>query len=167
MKTTFSFFRRVVLASVAALTFTVSSHGDDLGDALKHVGWEGIIGTWVDSDTKGKVLTTSYAWKFENKLIEVNSSYGDTKSASLMAFDPDNEAVYVISGDNKGGGSMGKWSMEGDDAVLQIQFRTGEGEKGTMKMVHHKVDKDTLKVTISLNESDDTSEITLVRVKKK
>lgn len=167
MKNTFSIFRRAVLASIAALTFTVSSHGDDLGDALKHVGWENIIGTWVDSDTKGRTLTTTYAWKFENKLIEVNSSYGDTKSASLMAFDPDNESVYVISGDNKGGGSMGRWSLDGDDAVLQIQFRTGDGGKGTMKLVHHKVDKDTLKVTISLNDSDDAAEITLVRAKKK
>ncbi|MGJ8697411.1 MAG: hypothetical protein ACSHYF_13930 [Verrucomicrobiaceae bacterium] len=168
MKTNLSLFRRSFLASIAALAFAVTSsaRADDLGDALRHAGWEGILGTWVDSDTKGEVIKTIYAWKFEDKLIEVNTSYGDTKSVSLMAFDPDKEAVFSVSGDNKGGGSIGKWSMDGEDAILELQYRSGEGEKGTMKIRHHMVDGDTMKVTISSEENGQTGELTLVRAKK-
>lgn len=168
MKTTFSQIRRSLFASVAAisLTFMSSVRGDDLGEALRHVGWEGILGTWVDSETKGDAVITSYAWKFENKLIEVNTTVGDTKSVLLMGFDPENEAVYVLGGDNKGGGSMGKWSIDGEDAVLELQYRSGEGEKGTMKIRHHMVDADTMKLTISSGENEEAAEVTLVRSKK-
>ena len=32
----------------------VTSHAKNLGDALKDSKWDGIIGTWVDPETKGR-----------------------------------------------------------------------------------------------------------------
>ena len=61
---------------------------------------------------------------------------------------------------------MGKWSIDGEDAVLELQYRSGEGEKGTMKIRHHMVDADTKKLTISSGENEEAAEVTLVRSKK-
>ncbi|MEJ6559658.1 MAG: hypothetical protein QNL71_01215 [Akkermansiaceae bacterium] len=168
IKTTFSQIRSSLFAGIAVISFAFTSvvRGADLGEALQHAGWAGILGTWVDADTKGEIVKSTYAWKFEGKLIEVNASFGETKSVAFMSFDPENKTVYHVSGDDKGGGSIGKWSLDGEDAVLDIQYRSGDGEKGTMKIRHHKVDDDTMQLTTSNGENDESLEVTLVRSKK-
>ena len=162
--------RRSVLTFTGIAVFAVSgpanpAHGADLGEALQHAKWSGIIGTWVDSETKGERVKIDYAWKFENKLIEVNSTMGETKSSSLMGFNPESEEVFIVGGNNKGGGSAGNWSMEGEDAVLDLSFVGAEGEKGSMKITHHRIDDDTIEVTVSSEEREEDFKFTLVRSK--
>ena len=160
-------FRRSLLTLTAVCLTLSPLRATDLGEAIRHVGWEGIVGTWVDADTKGKAFKTTYAWKYKDKLIEINSTWGETKSTALMGFNPDTEEVYLMGANNKGGGTLGKWSMDGDDAILEVAYVTADGEKGSMKFRHHKVDADTLKITISTPDNDRTQEVTLVRAKKK
>jgi hypothetical protein len=71
----------------------------------------------------------------------------------------------MMGGNNKGGGSIGKWSMDGEDAVLELSFVSETGDKGTMKFKHHRVDEDTIKITGSSGESGEEFTVTLVRAK--
>ena len=160
-----SFLALIGIATIAVTGLTTPVRGADLGEALDSVEWRGILGTWVDSETKGEQVKVAYAWKFENKLIEVNSKMGETQSISLMGFNPDTEEVFMMGGNNKGGGSIGKWSMDGEDAVLELSFVSETGDKGTMKFKHHRVDGDTIKITVSTGESDEEFTVTLVRAK--
>ena len=163
MKSTITQLRRSFLALLAYFTITSSAQGADLGEALDSVNWRGILGTWVDSETKGERVKVAYAWKFKDKLIEVNSKMGETESISLMGFNPETEEVFMMGGNNKGGGSIGKWSMDGEDAVLELSYVSETGDKGTMKFKHHRVDKDTIKITGSIGDSGEEFAVTLVR----
>ena len=160
-----SFLSLIGIATIAATGLTTPMQGADLREALDSVKWSGILGTWVDSETKGEQVKVAYTWKFKNKLIEVRSKMGKTRGISLMVFNPDTEEVFMMGGNNKGGGSTGKWSMDGEDAVLELSFVSETGDKGRMKIKHHRVDEDTIKITGSSEESDEEFTVTLVRAK--
>ncbi len=154
----------VGIAALSVTGFTGPAQGADLAEALDHVNWKGIVGTWVDSESKGERVKIVYAWKFEDKLIEVNSKMGDTESVSLMGFNPETEEVFMMGGNNKGGASLGKWTMDGEDAVLEISYVDAEGEKGTMIFKHHRVDHDTIEISGTAGEGQEFS-LTVVRSK--
>ena len=160
-----SFLALIGIATIAATGLTTPTQGADLREALDSVKWSGILGTWVDSETKGEQVKVAYTWKFKNKLIEVRSKMGKTRGISLMGFNPDTEEVFMMGGNNKGGGSIGKWSMDGEDAVLELSFVSETGDKGTMKIKHHRVDVDTIRITGYSEESDEEFSVTLVRAK--
>lgn len=153
------------IAALAIAGLTGPVQGADLGEALDHAKWRGILGTWVDSETKGERVKIAYAWKFENKLIEVNSTMGDVKSVSLMGFNPDSEEVFMMGGNSNGGGTIGKWRMEGDDAVLDLSYVRANGDKGKMTLKHHRVNDDTIEVTGTSEEAGEGFTLTLVRAK--
>jgi len=162
--------RRSILALAEIAAFAVTgisqpAQGADLAEALDQVKWKGIVGTWVDSETKGERVKIVYAWKYENKLIEVNSKMGDTESVSLMGFNPETEEVFMMGGNNKGAASLGKWTMDGDDAVLTVSYVDGEGEKGTMIFKHHRVDDDTIEISGSTGEAGQSFTLTVERSK--
>lgn len=160
-----SFLALTGIAALAITGLTAPAQGADLGEALDHVNWRGILGTWVDSETKGERVRIAYTWKYENKLIEVNSSMGKTKSVSLMGFNPDSEEIFMMGGNNKGGGTIGKWSMEGEDAILDLSYIRANGEKGKMKLKHHRVNENTIEVTGTSEETGESFTLTLVRSK--
>ena len=153
------------IASLAITGLTTPAQGADLGEALDSVKWRGILGTWVDSETKSERVKIVYAWKFENKLIEVNSTMGETKGISLMGYNPDTEEVFMMGGNSKGGGNIGKWTMEGSDAVLDLSYVRADGEKGKMNIKHHWVNDDTLEISGTTEEGGESFTMTLVRSK--
>lgn len=125
---------------------------ESLGDTLRKCGWEHIIGTWVDAETKGSKITTTYAWKYQDRVIQITTREGDKESVAIMNRNPNTGKVTTASADNQGGGSIGEWSLEDGDAVLGIAFVTGAGEEGVLRFRHHLDDKDTLLVTVELPE---------------
>lgn len=142
-----SVFSLLGCAAISMSAMISQLRADDLSEALEYAGWTGILGTWVDEDSKGNRVKITYAWKFEGKLIEVTSKMGDTQSVSLMGFNPETEEVYMVGGNSKGGGSLGKWRMEGADVVLELGYMSPTGDKGGMSLRHHRVDDDTIVVS--------------------
>ena len=49
-----SFLALIGIATIAVTGLTTPAQGADLGEALDSVKWRGILGTWVDSETKGE-----------------------------------------------------------------------------------------------------------------
>ena len=142
--------------------FLSTAVAENLGDILKESGWDKIIGTWVDAETNGKKVSVSYAWKYENHVIETTSSMRELKSTSLIGVNGKTGEVFQAGANNRGGAMLGKWIGEDDDAVLEIGYVSPEGEEGSMKIRHHMKDDDTMVVTV---EADQTMTITLVRKK--
>ena len=133
-------------------------HGDDeestgkiLRDILRKSKWDRIIGTWVDMDTKGAVLRTTYAWRITDRVIEITSKEVHKESVSLMAVDARTGEVVHMGVDSEGAHSHGKWEMnDNGDAVLGIEFIGADGQEGRLRLRYHLEDKDTLIVTIGL-----------------
>jgi hypothetical protein len=153
------------LAALGVTGLTTPASGADLGETLKEANWGNLIGTWVDSATKGERVKIVYAWKFENKVIEVNSTMGESKGVSLMGINADTGEVFMMGANSKGGASLGKWTMEGEDAVLELSYVGPNGEKGTMTFKHHRIDNDTVEVSGESEESGQPFSLTLVRAK--
>ena len=160
-----SVFALACSSALLSLTLVAPATGADLGEALDSVNGRVIIGTWVDSETKGERIKVVYSWKFKNKLIEVNTKMGESESVALMGFNPATEEVYMVGANNKGGGSIGKWTMDGEDAVLELSYVSEEGETGKMSYKHHWVDKDTIEVSGMTEDGQQAFTLTLVRAK--
>lgn len=148
------------MMTMAALC--ISAPAETLGDMLRTAGWDKIIGTWVDADTKGKNIRVKYAWKYEDHAIQVTSKMGEIHSTGLIGRNAATGEVFMSGINSKGGATLGKWVEEDGDAVLEAGFVSDTGEEGTMRIRHHLKDDNTMVVTIPREEAEDIT-ITLVR----
>ena len=122
-----------------------------LGEILRRSRWDRIIGTWVDVDTRGAVLETTYAWKIEGKVIEVTNKEPGKDSVALMGVNAKTGAVFQIGADSQGASYLGSWEFEQDgDAALGFLFTGGDGQEGALSVRQHFEDDDTLIVTLEL-----------------
>ncbi|HCN09636.1 MAG TPA: hypothetical protein DIT01_17050 [Lentisphaeria bacterium] len=140
---------------------------ENLGDVLRESGWDRIIGTWVDAETKGSRNKTTYAWRFKDRVIEITSwdSWdGEKESVSLIGLNPRTGDVFNLSADSQGASSLGRWTVGKDgEAILDLMFVSGEGQEGILRIRQAFKDNDTLIVTIDLPEP---IVFEMVRVKK-
>ena len=157
--------RTCVAAFAAMLTIlgASSAAAENLGEMLRESGWDRILGTWVDQDTNGDTVKITYAWKFKDRVVEVNSKAGDLETVGLIGVNAKTGEVHHLGADNQGGGSIGKWSLEDGDAVLELAFVTGEGKEGGMKIRQDLKDDNTLVLTV---EAPEPITLTLIRAKR-
>jgi hypothetical protein len=142
-----------VFMTMLAIAATPTSAAENLGEVLRQAGWHRIIGTWVDADTKGANSTTTYAWRFKDKVIEVTSKIGEQESVSLMGLNRKTGEVYNLAADNQGSVSLGKWEFDEKDAALELGFVSAEGEEGGLSIRYRLEDDNTMTVTIGGLES--------------
>ena len=136
-----------------------------LSEILHRSGWDRLLGTWVDEESKGQGMKLTYRWKIEDRVIENISNSFNTQSTGLMAVNGESGDVFQIEADAKGSSSLGSWKFEKDgDATLQVGYTTGEGEQGSLNMRYHAIDDDSLILTIELPQP---IRVKLVRVKEK
>lgn len=126
----------------------VTSHAKNLGDALKDSKWDGIIGTWVDPETKGRKNKVSFVWQVKDHAILANGTAFGTQSVALIGRNAKDGTVFHVGADDKGSSVLGKWTFKNDAAVLELGFVTGEGAEGVMKIRYVKKDENTLTVSL-------------------
>ncbi len=148
----FSFSPTLVASLVISGFMIAPVSAETLGEMLRESGWERIIGTWVDAETQGEELTVTYAWRFPDRLIESTSKTREKEELSLMGVNAKTGEVFHVSADSEGGSSLGKWSTEGEEAILDLLFVTGTGEEGALRFRLRFEQEDTLVVTIDLPE---------------
>ena len=149
-----------------AIVTVPATAAENLGDLLRESGWDRIIGTWVNEDTKGEVTRTTYAWKFKDHVIEAVTHRGEKETVSLIALARNSGVVFDVGADNEGGSSGGRWTIEGETAVLQSTYVTGAGKEGSLRIEFEFADKakDSMNLVIG---SGRTMTIKMVRVKEK
>jgi hypothetical protein len=154
----------VTLASFVALAAPAASAADKLSDILRKSKWNGIIGTWVDAETKGAAAKTTYAWKIKDRVIEITTKAANKETVALMGVNAKTGEVFHMGADNDGGASLGKWdTKDNGDVVLGFAFTGGDGLDGTLSIRHHLEDKDTMIVTVELPEP---IKVKMIRVKR-
>ena len=156
-----------IVAAMLTIGGIACAAAENLGDVLRESGWDRIIGTWVDAETKGARNKTTYAWRFKDRVIEIvswDSWNGEKESVSLIGYNPKTGDVFNLSADSQGASSLGRWTLgkEGE-AILDLMFVSGEGQEGFLRIRQAFKDNDTLIVTIDLPEP---IVFEMVRVKK-
>ena len=127
------------------------SKSQALGEILRQSKWDRLIGTWIDADTKGAGLKSTYSWKIKDRVIESTSKEPNNESVALMAINAESGEIFHTGADRYGTSFTGKWQLPKDgDAVLDVAFTSGSGDKGTIKIRYHLVNDDTLVVTVEL-----------------
>ena len=138
-------------AALAAILFIlggVTSYAETLGDVLKESKWDGIIGTWVDPETKGQNAKVTYAWKVKDHAILVTGTSFGTNSVAIMGRNAKDGTVFHVGADSKGTSVLGKWEVKEGEAILGLGFVSGEGVEGVMQIRYTMKDKNTMVVSV-------------------
>jgi len=145
------FSNNTKFTTVTAILFMLggaTSYAKNLGDTLRESKWDGIIGTWVDPETKGRNNKVSYAWKVKDHAILATGTAFGTNSVAIMGRNAKDGTVFHVGADDKGTSVLGKWTFKDGTAVLELGFVTGEGVEGAMKIRYTKKDENTLTVSL-------------------
>ena len=148
MKTSFNNTKFTALTAILFMLCGGISHAKTLGDTLRESKWDGIIGTWVDPETKGRNNKVSYAWKVKDHAILATGTAFGTNSVAIMGRNAKDGTVFHVGADDKGTSVLGKWTFKDGTAVLELGFVTGEGLEGAMKIRYTKKDENTLTVSL-------------------
>ena len=135
----------------AILSSSQATANETLKDKLKEAGLDGVIGTWVDEGTGGRTYTVTYAWKIQDRVIEVFTKDTTNETVALMGVNAQNGQVFHMGADKQGASSLGEWKIDADgSAVLSLAFTGGDGAQGTLQMRHKFVGDDKMEVTVRL-----------------
>ena len=137
--------RWIWVAGVVLLTASQAAAAENLGEILREAKWDGIVGTWVDPDTKN---ATKFSWKFRDQVIEIRSKESGKESIGLMGVNGKTGKVFHMGADSEGTSVLGEWEFEEDDAVLNFLFTDERGQEGAMSVKYHRTDADNMVVTV-------------------
>jgi hypothetical protein len=136
------------LTAILFMLGGATSYAKTLGDTLRESKWDGIIGTWVDPETKGRNKKVAYAWKMKDHAILATGAALGTNSVAIMGRNAKDGTVFHVGADDKGTSVLGKWDFKSGVAVLELAFVTGDGVEGVMKIRYTKKDENTLIVSL-------------------
>ena len=152
----------VFVATLLSAAGLLHAEDANLGETLRASRWDRLIGTWVDEGANGALAATTYAWKYDDHVLEATSKLGELTATSLIGRNAQSGEVFHMGADDQGGSSLGKWTFNADEAVLELGFTAADGQQGGMKIRHALKDDDTMIVTIEAGEP-----ITLTMIRKK
>ena len=148
MKISYCKTRFAALAAILFILGGVTSYAETLGDVLKESKWGGIIGTWVDPETKGQNAKVTYAWKVKDHAILVTGASFGTTSMGMIGRNAKDGTVFHVGADSKGTSVLGKWDFKDREAILGLGFVSGEGVEGVMQIRYTMKDKNTVVVSL-------------------
>ena len=148
MKVAYCKTKFAALAAILFMLGGVTSYAETLGDVLKESKWDGIIGTWVDPETKGQNMKVTYAWKVKDHAILVTGTAFGTNSVAIMGRSAKDGTVFHVGADSKGTSVLGEWDFKDGDAILGLGFVSGEGVEGVMQIRYTMKDENSLVVSV-------------------
>ena len=100
----------VVVAAVMTLAAANAPAAEELSDILREAKWDGIVGTWIDADTKGAGYKVAFAWKIKDRVLESTSweENGKKQTGGLMAVNGKTGKVFHMGADSADASSLGE-----------------------------------------------------------
>ncbi len=125
--------------------------GQLLSDVMREAGVDRLIGTWVDTGSKGAGLKQTFRWKLKDRIIEHTSKDPNNESVALIALNPESGEVQHHGGDRDGATFRGAWDVSPEgDALLKVSFVNAKLEQGTITIRYHFESDDALTLTVEL-----------------
>lgn len=124
-----------------------------LGNLLRKTKWDRLAGTWVDAETNGAGLTSTWVWKIDDRVLESTGKESDNQSVALIGIDAETGEIFHRGADARGTSFSGRWKFPAEgDATLTLNFSTSAGEKGTLVIRYHFENDETMILTVELPE---------------
>jgi hypothetical protein len=125
-----------------------------LGDLVTESGFDWVIGKWVGQVEEQKV-ELEWKWALDKHIMLVEVKAGEYRSHSMIMYVASRDEVIEVGADNQGGTERGRWSAEGDDAVVRSEETNVYGQVEKSEGVVSKMDADTMKITLyGVDEND-------------
>jgi hypothetical protein len=164
MNPTTSPFLAAVLAALLLATPSASRAADSLGAKMREARADRILGTWVDEDTGGEVVRVTYAWRIADHALAISFKSPHRESEALVGIDPKSGDVAHVAIDSEGGAAIGKWTGEGESAILELKRTAPDGSESTVRISQRFEGDDRLVVEMS-SASGEGGSVVLVRKK--
>ena len=166
MKSLFAFFGAllVILSSLPASAET-------LEEKLKGGGYEWILGKWADKESNGQAMKISYELRLDGHAVAVKLETPERKAEGLIALNPKSGDAGYVAVDNKGGGAIGKVTVEDGKIVMKLSYTGADGDGGKMGIVHERKDADGIRLIVHAMDGEGVlgetkQDVELVKVKE-
>ncbi len=143
----------VLFSSVICFLVTASPHlsAETLGEILRKSKWDRIIGTWAGTGLNPRKIKITYSWKIKDQVIEIITKEENKETVALMAVNAKTNEIFIVSANNRGGTTFGKWELKENHAVLKQSFTSPDGSQGRVTIRHQLTpDNRRMFVTIQL-----------------
>jgi hypothetical protein len=148
---------RIGTAVVLLGMLSVSYAQNILGQMVKEVGVDWIIGQWETTTKGGDTVTVTFKADLNDHIGTIHYKDPRLESKGIVVVDPESGIAKYYLGDNQGGVGAGVWSAEDQKAILKIKLTAADGKSTRMGMIFRKVDADTIEV--KHYELSDTEEL--------
>jgi len=144
----------LVLLSLMAFSASQiqSAETKKLSTIVSETGWDRILGTWIDPETKGKNNKTTFAWKYEDMVIESITKMPHKVTTSLFGRNQKTGAVFVMSADSAGGTSSGEVVFTKGLATFKITYVSETADEGSLEIRYSLIDENTMEVTFVMGQ---------------
>lgn len=111
-----------------------------------------MLGTWEGPTNDGTLLTHTFAWDLDRKVIVMRGKAGEMAYLGVTAIDPATGDPRYTGFDNRGAVSKGTWAEEAGDLALTLESHSptdgkrkmgvvfGRGADGGLELRLHAVD---------------------------
>ncbi len=145
------FILTVAQAEVADKVQVEPAKPKTVAEVLQRSGWDRLVGTWVDEESKGRGLKMILRWRIKDRVLEVESIDPGRTSVSLISMNAQNNDVFQVGADSTGSSQLGTWTFKKDgDAVLDLGYTDGSGTQGQITLRYKLIDDNTLSFTLGL-----------------
>jgi len=128
----------VAMVTVFILGACQSPSANDLGDVLRDSKWDRFIGSWITGD-KGDgedLLTQTWVWKIENRMIEVTTVEGAKRTVALIGLNQQGEVINMGLG-NDDSAWVGGWAFTEAQALLTIHPVGSDNKDHVIRLYYH------------------------------
>ena len=135
---------------------------NNLGNIVRNGGWEGLLGTWVDTGTLGEFRVT-LDWKIEDQMLELTNVDQAGPTIAVIRINPKTGAIDHSATNHSGTTISGHWNFDSDQGpIMTGTFATAEGVEGNMSMQFMPQNADSMILAVKLLDNP-ASNIQLVR----
>ncbi len=140
-----------LMVGVAALSGAVQA--SPLSHFAEQAGVTWLIGNWATADG---AVTMSFEWRLDKQVIATKMTLPDRQAEGTIALKPATTEANMISVDNKGAVSMGRWSAYEGHPILKS---TIESEIGKMKLATRYIKQTDDSFEVKVYRQTDTGEL--------
>jgi len=121
-------------AALGGLLITAQAQ-PSLADLVSEAQAEWMLGTWEGTTNDGTLLTHSFAWELDKKVILMRGKVGDMSYLGIASIDSATGEPKYVGFDSQGNQSKGTWADEGGDVALRLDSTGADGAKRKMAVV--------------------------------
>jgi hypothetical protein len=134
----------VILVSVMSLISANAAEPNSIGDIFKASGFDWLFGKWVTTTDANEKAEAEFKLKMDGYVISIEATVGRYEYTGITYYEPSTKRIVHMGVDNKGRIFGGRWKIQGDKLVLNLDQTTADGQITHFLRLISKVDANTM-----------------------